>query len=66
MQWYATLIDKKNHYMANYLDQFRLPATDFPGMMILITLFLFFWFLYLTSNCIDDGKYKPGIFPCLC
>ncbi|EDR01938.1 uncharacterized protein LACBIDRAFT_310168 [Laccaria bicolor S238N-H82] len=38
MQWYATLIDKKNHQLANYLDQFRLPATHCSGMMM---LFLF-------------------------
>ena len=28
-------------------------------------LYLFLLFLHLISNCIDDGKYKPGIFPWL-
>ncbi|KIK02232.1 hypothetical protein K443DRAFT_79544, partial [Laccaria amethystina LaAM-08-1] len=28
MQWYATLIDKKNYHLVKYLDQFRLSATD--------------------------------------
>ena len=62
MQWYATLIDKKNNRMASYLDRFRLPATNFSGMIMFFILIFVVSSPYISSNCLDDGKYKPGIF----